>query len=153
MIGSHVVAGLFEAAATVAIVFLLVRLSHTRKERETPTTWTFSPAASATLIGLSLAVALLTAPALGLASPLPDAYEAAIASTSASIDEVSNPIAEQGLAVQAERWQETMIGAMPTTPGFVAICSTVIAGCMAAATAWFCAVIRRGEYPESCATA
>ncbi len=145
MIGSHVVAGLFEVTSAVAIVVVLARLGQAQVQREAAKTWLFTSALSVAVIGLSLVLALLSAPALALASRLPDAYEASVAAT--SIDDRS---AGQVLAMRAERWQEAMINAMPV-PAFVAFCSTVIVGCLAAAAIWFCVVIRqRGMSRKLC---
>ncbi len=76
MIWMHAAAGVLEAAATIAIVTVL---AHLRQPREQD--WRFSPACSVGLVAASVAVVVLSTPALGVASQRPDCYESAVAAS------------------------------------------------------------------------
>lgn len=78
MFASHAIAGLFEAALTVAIAAVIAQLAQRQGAAVTPPGWALSPLSSAAIVAVSLVVVVLSGPTWGLASSLPDGLEAAI---------------------------------------------------------------------------
>jgi cobalt/nickel transport system permease protein len=157
MIGWHAIAGILEAAATLAAIRALERVRE-RRGLLPHQSWALSspgsaPAALSTQAALSargaaivavvsLVVAVLSVPALGLASSAPDTYEAALAAARAAgfaVGDLDQVQQLSGFSGQVQSWQGELAALLPGPEMISAVLATVIAGMASwGCAAWLC---------------
>ena len=144
MVGAHALFGVLEAIATVAIVALLGSVGGASQGEplQLPRAW------SASIIGLSLLIALLSAPALGVASAAPDGYETAVANAK----QAGHALGELGSVANAgtinatvQAWQDRLVNLFPGPKMARDLTSTLIAGAVAWGLALACSRRRLAE--------
>jgi len=134
MLAWHALAGVVEAAATVAIVGLLARLA-----ARDATGLELSARGAGLVVAASLAIAVLSLPAFGLASAAPDSYEAALASAEHSglaVGQIESAAKLAGPAFVVQGCQDALTRAIPSSEGPLAVLATVLAGLVAWGFAW-----------------
>ncbi len=108
MLASHAVAGLLEATLTVALAAVLAQAA-VRGAEKNELAWRLSPRMAGGLLAVSLVVALLSLPTVGLASAEPDGYESAlvqVTSAGGALGRIESDRELKGLAAMAESWQQ-----------------------------------------------
>jgi cobalt/nickel transport system permease protein len=142
MLASHACAGMFEAAATMALVALLTKAAEPRPGRIALT------ARQATAVGsASAALALFSQPGWGLASQAPDAYQAALAAVGQlghALGGVEATDRLHGLAAVAQAWQDALAAALPAANALAPALGALLAGFGAA----LCALASARRSPE-----
>jgi hypothetical protein len=141
MVWSHLAAGAIEGVATVAIVALLEATSRQRSGELLAGGLRLSSTTCATLAAASVAIALLSAPALGLASSAPDGYQAALGAlrdSGAALGSVEAIAASSGIASTLEAWQQSLAAPFDVLGSGLFVLATVLAGVMAWGCAYSC---------------
>ena len=113
MLSSHAVFGVLEAVITVAVVALLGGL-----KRPEGASLRLSPVRSASIVGLAIAIAVLSAPQFGLASSSPDGYEAAVArahDAGSSLGKLESAAATGELNARVQVWQDSLVAEFPAS--------------------------------------
>ncbi len=106
MLATHAMAGAVEGVATVALVALLgavVQLA--------PGEFLLSSVRAGVVAAMSMAIAVLSLPAIDLASGLPDGYEAALATVAAAGRTLGRveTLSSGGLAATVQSWQQSIV--------------------------------------------
>ena len=134
MLAWHALAGLAEAALTVAIVVALGRLA-----RRDSFGLELSAKSAGLVVVASLAVAVLSLPAIGLASGAPDSYQAALAAAEQSglaVGQIESPSKLSTAAAVVQNCQDNLAAALPQSEGPLVAFSTMLAGAFAWSVAW-----------------
>jgi len=130
---AHVAVGLLEAGITVAIIAAVGGLSG---QPALGRRWSFVRVGA--LTALALALAVLSAPALGLASDKPDGYQAAVASASpnttlAGLDSANGL---SGINLRVEQFQLGVVNFFHGPEALVGALATLAAGLAIAGISW-----------------
>ena len=145
MLGTHAVAGLLEAAVTLAIVGCLAE-----KYTFSTTSTRLSGSGALVVVVASLALAVLSLPTFGLASSAPDGYEASISALRESglaLGSLDSAQRLAGLSATVQHWQTSLVAAIALPEIWLALTATVIAGMLAWGGATACA--RKGWQPSN----
>jgi cobalt/nickel transport system permease protein len=139
MLAWHAVAGLAEAASTMAIVAVLTNLAD--REALGCEGWAkldLGPKSAGLVVAVSLAVAILGLPAFGLASAAPDNYQAALVSADQSglaVGQIETPGKLAGASAVVQGCQDALAASLPDAQGLLVVLAAVLAG----GIAWGCA--------------
>jgi cobalt/nickel transport system permease protein len=135
MLAWHALAGVAEAASTVAIVAVLARLAaRDTAGSQLSAKLELSPKSAGLVVAASLAIALLSLPAFGLASAAPDSYQAALASAEQSglaVGQIEAPTKLAGGAAVVQGCQDALAASLPDPRGLVVVLATALAGVIA----------------------
>jgi len=136
MLGTHALFGVLEAVSTVAIVALLGGLGQASAEP-----LRLPRSRSAGLTAMALVVAVLSAPAFGLASGAPDGYETAVANAKAvgsSLGHLESAEKTGPINAAVESWQTSLVAELPGSQAARGLCGTIIAGAASGVLALTC---------------
>jgi cobalt/nickel transport system permease protein len=136
MLGCHALFGVLEAIVTVSLVAVLGGLARPQGAAlRMPSKW------AATLGALSVVVALMSLPALGLASTAPDGYESAVAAARQAgqpLGRLESADAAGNVNARIEAWQKDVVSRFPGPLAARVAVTTLIAGVMAWGVARSC---------------
>jgi cobalt/nickel transport system permease protein len=130
MLSFHTLAGLLEGAATVAVVYLLGGLATTERKPAR-----VSARVAAWIAAASVLVAVLSLPALGLASATPDGYQTALQQSNSGLARLESTRHLTGASALAQSWQDAIGSVFGSAEALPAVLATILAGGLA----WGCA--------------
>ena len=96
---------------------------------------------SASIVGLAIAIAVLSALQFGLASSSPDGYEAAVArahDAGSSLGKLESAAATGELNARVQVWQDSLVAEFPASEAARGIMGAVVAGAIALGLAAAC---------------
>jgi cobalt/nickel transport system permease protein len=135
MLAWHALAGVIEAAATVAIVAALAKWAvRDVTSADLSAKLELSPQRAGLVVAASLAIAVLSLPAFGLASAVPDSYQAALVSAEQSglaVGQIEAPNKLAGASAVVQGCQDALAAALPDREGWIVVLATILAGVMA----------------------
>jgi cobalt/nickel transport system permease protein len=140
MLAWHALAGVAEAALTVAIVAMLAKLAASDLSGlECPTKLELSARSAGLVVVASLGIALFSLPTFGLASAVPDSYQAALVAAEQSglaVGLIEAPTKLSTAASVVQGIQDALAAALPDRDGLFVVLATVLAGVIAWVFAW-----------------
>jgi cobalt/nickel transport system permease protein len=128
MLATHAMAGAVEGVATVALAVLLGALTQPAGHM-----LQLSHARAGAVAAASLVIAVLSLPAFGLASRLPDGYEAALAAVAGAGRALGHVevLGSSGLGATVQSWQQSIVSLWSGPDALVVLTGTLLAGGLA----------------------